>query len=136
LLNEVAIATAEDKLNYGQRHAFLPQFSPELEKLIELQGAALFLKALETRWGENIVFVLWLTIKKLPLESGKGFSKIHQDIDKVIRELFVILKGGYSKDTTKPEEIERLRSMIDLKWEFGGLRGKIKMKKDPMITFS
>jgi len=136
LLDEVAVATAEDKLNYGQRHAFLPQFSSQLEKLIEIYGATLFLKALQRRWGENIVFVIWLTIKKLPLENGEGFSRIHQDIDKIFRKLFVILKGGYSRDTIEPEEVERLRSMLVLRGEYGGLRGNIKLKKNSMLIFS
>jgi hypothetical protein len=52
MLREVTIGVAESKLNYGKKHAFLPQFSDELERLVQIHGATLFLKALK-KGGEK-----------------------------------------------------------------------------------
>jgi hypothetical protein len=77
------------------------------------------------------VFALYLTLSKLPLEEGKGFNTILLNIDKAFRELYVLLEEGYTKDT-----IDRLRSMVELREEFGGLRGQIMVKEGPLIAFT
>jgi len=94
MVDEIARVTAESKLNYARKWAWVSAFiSDELVPLVEAHGSDLFLEALKERWGSSKVQTVYDIISQLPLEQGKGFAPpVLHDIYRVLNELHVFLR--------------------------------------------